>query len=191
MTKRRVSKGSTKNQSHQPKKTHLKGPIWLILKIGSVIAFVVGLAASVVTFLPRVTVESGASIDPSNPYPIPFVITNTGIVPLTNVQPAIGLCAFWTGDPPQIPPACDGSLHSRLVMPKWLVRELRHDEKHMIRLDDLFAIKPPAKFGGADISIVITYYPWLIPIKREVEFRFITHKENNAMLSWVPQPLGK
>jgi hypothetical protein len=149
----------------------------------------IGLAASIVTFLPRITVDAGAQIDPGRPYPIPFTITNTGVVSLTSVQPAIGLCSFWTELSTQSS-ACE-KIGVRFLNPQWFVHELRKDEKHVIRLDDLFRVSSPARFGGADISIVISYYPWLIPIKREIEFRFVTRKEMDGMLSWVPQPLGK
>lgn len=161
-----------------------------IYKVVVYIVAIIGLAASIVTFLPRITVDAGVQIDPGKPYPIPFTITNAGVVPITSVQPAIGLCSFWT-EPKTQSGTCEKSLATRLVMPQWFVHELKKDEKHVIRLDDLFRIAHPARFGGADISIVISYYLWIIPFQREIEFRFVTRKEIDGMLSWVPQPLNK
>jgi hypothetical protein len=105
-------------------------------KICGYIVAVVGLAASIVTFLPRMTVESDAKIDPSKPYPMPFTITNTGVVPLMSVQPAMGLCQIST-EPGPLLDNCKGSLVSRLAKTEWFVNELAKDEKHIIRLDDL------------------------------------------------------
>ena len=156
--------------------------------------FCLGLAASVATFLPRITVDSPPQIDPLSPYPIPFTITNIGLVPLVNVQPAIGICELWTkrtSESSHDSRPCEGSIRGRIMMDKWFIKELRADERHLIRLDDLFHIKPPARFGGADISIIVSYQPWLIPFKREFEFRFFTREEKDGTLSWTPRPLDR
>src|ERR1700733_8772501 len=77
-----------------------------------------------VVLWPRVTIEPEGQIDPSHPYPIAFKITNTGFVPLRDVQPFIGVCEFWPGEPKNLPDRCAGSLGSRFVMPQWHIRWL-------------------------------------------------------------------
>lgn len=46
------------------------------------IATLVGLAASVIFFFPRMTVTPDGLLDASNPYPISFTIMNTNVIPL-------------------------------------------------------------------------------------------------------------
>jgi hypothetical protein len=66
----------------------------------SVISFVVGL----LFFWPRMTVEATGPIDPKNPRPIPFKLTNAGFVSLVDVQPVLGVCQIIGGQPRSIAP---------------------------------------------------------------------------------------
>src|SRR6266481_5344034 len=51
------------------------------------VATLLGGAAAAVTFLPRITVDPGGSFRPSSLVsPLPFIIANTGIIPLVPVQ---------------------------------------------------------------------------------------------------------
>lgn len=147
--------------------------------------------AGLVVFWPRLTVEPGGQTDPSNPHPIVFTITNTGIIPLENVQPALGLCELSFGEPRNPIDRCVSPLGTKLVFVPWAVKKLSMDEKHQIRLDDFLGGAPGAKFGAADISIAVSYNPWFFPIRREKEFRFVTRVENDGKLSWIPRPLEK
>lgn len=168
---------------------------WIGL-IGTILGILLGL----VVFLPRVTVEPTAQIDPLKPAPIFFTITNTGIIPLYNVQPMIGLCILRIareGKHPENFPdeeeRCNGRREPRIIMPFWFVKVLSMDEKSVVRLENgLFVnIPQPAKFDGADIAIIVEYQPWLIPLRREKEFRFVTKVENTGVFSWIPSPVYK
>jgi len=144
-----------------------------------------------IVFWPRLIVEAVGQIDPLRPFPITFKITNTGFVPVESVQPAIGLCDFWTGSPKNLPDQCNGPLGSYLQMPQWFVSTLARDETTEVRLDDLFNIIPPAQFGAADISIKVAFNPWIVPIHWQSEFRFQTRLERDGKLSWIARPLNK
>jgi len=144
-----------------------------------------------IVFWPRLIVEAVGQIDPLRPFPITFKITNTGFIPLDSVQPAIGLCDFWTGSPKNLPDQCNGPLGSYLQMPQWFVSTLARDETTEVRLDDLFNIIPPAQFGAADISIKVAFNPWIVPIHWQREFRFQTRPERDGKLSWIARPLNK
>ena len=144
-----------------------------------------------IVFWPRLIVEAVGQIDPLRPFPITFKITNTGFIPLDSVQPAIGLCDFWTGSPKNLPDQCNGPLGSYLQMPQWFVSTLARDATTEVRLDDLFNIIPPAQFGAADISIKVAFNPWIIPIRWQREFRFQTRLERDGKLSWTARPLNK
>ena len=144
-----------------------------------------------IVFWPRLIVEAVGQIDPLRPFPITFKITNTGFIPLDSVQPAIGLCDFWTGSPKNLPDQCNGPLGSYLQLPQWFVSTLARDATTEVRLDDLFNIIPPAQFGAADISIKVAFNPWIIPIRWQREFRFQTRLEQDGKLSWIARPLNK
>jgi len=143
-----------------------------------------------IVFWPRLIVEAVGQIDPLRPFPITFKITNTGFIPLESVQPAIGLCDFWTGSPKNLPDQCNGPLGS-YQMRQWFVSTLARDETTEVRLDDLFNIIPPAQFGAADISIKVAFNPWIVPIHWQREFRFQTRPERDGKLSWIARPLNK
>jgi hypothetical protein len=146
-----------------------------------------------VVLWPRVTIEPDeGQIDPSHPYPIAFKITNTGFVQLRDVQPFIGICEFWTGEPKNLPERCIGSLGSKFAMPQWRVGWLARDEPTKVRFDDLFKITGTAKFGAADISVGVEFYIWYIPwLRIPIEYRFQTRLEQDGKLSWMPRPLNK
>jgi hypothetical protein len=184
---KRISRQTGRQKTSLPSPPSLRRRIveWL-LGITTLLGFFIGL----LVLVPRITVNPEGTLNPSNPYPISFGITNIGYIPLVNVQPMLGICTFVVGEPETMPDRCQGQLGSRLVPTKWFVRRLAIDEKSVIRLDDVFGLNGN-KFGGADISIVIRYQPWHIPIHQETEFRFVTRKENDGTLSWLPRPVEK
>jgi hypothetical protein len=65
------------------------------------------------------------------------------------------------------------------------------DERYDIRLNDAIRNAPPIKISYADISIIITYKPWFILIRREKEFRFTTITKGDGKLSWFSRPVEK
>lgn len=149
-------------------------------------------ALGIFVLWPRVTIEAEGQVDPSSPYPISFKITNPGFIALRDVQPFIGICRFWIGEPKNLPESCDGSLGTRFVDPHWRIRWLAHDEPTKIRFDDMFGVTAPAKFGAADISVGAEFYIWYFPwLRVPIEYRFQTRLERDGKLSWIPRPLNK
>jgi hypothetical protein len=157
----------------------------------AIVTTIVGIAAGLVTFLPRMTIDAVDLVDPSRPWPMHFTIVNTGIIPLTSVQPMLGICELWLGEPRNLPDRCSGPILSRLAPHSWFAKRLGGDKRYTISLDEAFALAPGVKFGGADISIEIRYEPWFLPIERKKEFRFVTRVEGDGKLSWLSRPLDK
>jgi hypothetical protein len=156
---------------------------------------VVGFVSAGITFLPRLTVEPGGQIDPSSPYPIPFKITNSGAIPLSDVQPMIGLCEIDYGHPPHdLPERCSSHLGSLLVFKPWFTKKLAVDEAITIDLNDLIHVPFGAKFSAADISIDISFYPWFLrfwPFRADIERCFQTKLEPDGKLLWKARPVEK
>lgn len=164
------------------------------------VALLLGLAASVITFLPRMTVEV-RPIDPMEPHKTEITIANTGYVTLKNVKPTVGLCSLLIKDITHLPEfGCDDKRGVRLLPAEdaWFPKQLNTDEKYTIRLDDLLDAFPtthigkPSDFQGADITVIVDYEVRIIPfIRREAEFRFFTRKEKDGKLLWMQRPLVK
>jgi hypothetical protein len=57
-------------------------------------------------FLPRVTVEAREQIKPLDPFSIHFIITNEGMIPLFDIEPATGVCHKIRGDAGISPVSC-------------------------------------------------------------------------------------
>ncbi len=172
--------------------------VWTIVwKIVGGIALAIGLPASVVTFLPRISVDV-RPIDPAEPHKTEITIANTGHVSLKNVKPAVGLCRLLIKDITHLSEVgCDDKRRVRLLRDKdeWFSKQLDVDEKYSIRLDDLLEefpilnVEKSSDFQGADITVIIGYEVWTFP--RETEFRFFTRKEKDGRLSWMQRPLVK
>jgi hypothetical protein len=194
MQRSKKRKGKAKKQVQQPLPPAPRKSFPALAKIGAGIlglCTIVGTLVGLVVLLPRMTVDSDKLVDPLNAPPITFTLTNTGYIPLTNVRPAMGLCDFVIGPPRDIDDRCDGSLSSGFQLTKWFTKRLSMDEKHTIRLDDLFDLSPPTQFGGANISIKISYEPWFLWFRMEKEFRFMTRMEKDGKFSWVNRPINR
>jgi hypothetical protein len=140
---------------------------------------------------PRVTVEPmQVEIDPLNPSPISFKISNTGFISLRNIQPFVGICDVVFGKPAPFGEKCNGPLEQYAEMKKWRANILARDETTEIRIDDLIR-EPPGGLGGIDISVGIEFNPWIVPYRWRVEYRFQTRLENDGKLSWTPRPLNQ
>ncbi|MGQ0445118.1 MAG: hypothetical protein ACT4O2_08345 [Beijerinckiaceae bacterium] len=151
----------------------------------------IGLASAGATFLPHLTIDPGGAIDPSKPYPVPFTITNRSIIPLSDVQPSLGICEIYYGEPKNLAERC-GKMRTYFSFTPWFVHKIAPDETYTIHLDEFLNVK--GKFGAADISIKVEYYPWILtfwPFRNEKEFRFQTRLGSDGKLWWKDRPLEK
>ena len=64
------------------------------------------------------------------------------------------------------------------------------DERITITLADVCSIGPPVQLSAADLSIVVSYKPWILPLPREKIFRFIARKQTNGLFYWYSQSLN-
>jgi hypothetical protein len=153
-------------------------------------AIVCGGVAAAVMLLPGVLVDSAGPVDPANPYPISFKIADANFIPLDNVNAYLVVC-YVAAAP--APPAqrCQSPDKTRLFKAAWRDHALAADRSFSITLDDFMRFAAPATFGGADISIIIEYQPWVIPIRQEKEFRFTTLPQIDGKLYWIARSLDE
>lgn len=161
----------------------------------------VGIVIGLVVFWPRMSVEASSQIDAAAPTGITMTITNTGWMPLRNLQPilGVGVIAIGTG-PPVKDFDFNGPMQSKIAYTRWFTKTLAIDEKYQIRLDasgpkandGLFYFSPGSgPLGKLDFSLIIAYNPWIIPIRGEKEFRFVSRLESNGMLTLMARPVTR
>jgi hypothetical protein len=147
-------------------------------------AALVGGVTAAVAFLPGVTVDAQGPVDPSNPYPISFMIGDANLIPLNNVNVYLVICYVVAAPAPPVH-VCQPPFETRLFKAGWREHSLGAHASFTIALDDFLRLAAPAKFGGADISIIVEYQPWLFPVREEKVFRFVTQPGIDGKLYWI------
>jgi hypothetical protein len=153
-------------------------------------AILAGGTAAAVLLLPGVSVDSEGPIDPANPYPISFKIADANLIPLSNVNAYLAVC-YVAAAPAPVTQPCQSPDKVRLFKAAWRDHALTRDQSFIIALDDFMRFAAPAKFGAADISIIVEYQPWSIPIRQEKEFRFTTLPQIDGKLYWIKRSLDE
>jgi hypothetical protein len=129
-----------------------------VFAVSLAFATLIGGAAALVTFLPRVTVEANG--DFRNPSSIAFVATNTGFIPLRYPVMEMRGCQLDYGEEPPTPMVpCSATFppeNVRVTGQEWV----NMDGKFITRLEDWVRIhnnsKPISKFNAI---IRFDYYP--------------------------------
>lgn len=147
-------------------------------------AMLIGGPVAVVMFLPGVRVEPQGPLDPANPYPIAFKISDANFVPLDNVNVFLEIC-YAVPAPAPVPPPCQPPFDTRMFKAAWRDHTLATDQQFTITLDDFMRFTAPDKFGRADISIIVEYHPWNLPVRQEMKFRFATQRDSDGKLYWI------
>ncbi len=199
MTRPRKKQGNLKLSQSQPlaeneikRKSFIYRLGALFIKLAVWGSVVVTIVSGFFYFLPRVTVEPSGVYDPSNPSPLTFTISNTNVVPLRDVQPALGVC-FIDTDKNRTNQQCNGPAGTKLAFAPWFVKWLDVDEKYQIIIEDALSLGDSTQIQNANITIAVIYTPWFMPSwwRSTREFRFITRKLSNGKIYWVPVPLNR
>jgi hypothetical protein len=153
-------------------------------------AVLAGGTAAALIYLPGVVVDPAGPVDPSNPYPIAFTITDANLIPLEDVNVYLVIC-YALATPAPRAPTCQPPFKTRKFKAGWRGHALAAGQPFTIELDDFLRFAPPAKFGSADISIIVEYQPWFVPLRQEKEFRFVTELGTNSKLYWTSRPVDE
>jgi len=167
----------------------------MIRRLIKIIGFsfsIIGAFSAVVTLLPRVSV-SPPSPEASNISPTFFLISNSGIVPLTNVEPSVGLCKLKFSDIANMPvlvgAGCrpGGPIATFMKPTIWARSDLGLDEHYTIALQDFLHLQSPAPIDYADISISVDYQVWMMPWHFNKSFRFKTKPGGDGKIYWYAE----
>ena len=71
---------------------------------------------------------------------------------------------------------------------EWNKRTLTADEAYEISLGDVLFAAPSALLY-AEISINVTYTPWVLPYHLNKEIRFYSRRKENGKIEWLHKPL--
>jgi hypothetical protein len=149
----------------------------------------VGLVAGGLFLLPpRVTVESLAPFDASDALSTSFVIKNAWILSLDEVQAFLGICEFRASPQITIQGNCAHPGATPMTAPPWKPHHLDVDEKFSIVIGEVWNT-PAATFSGGDITVVVTFKPWISPFRQGRQFRFVASKQRDGKFYWSPQAI--
>jgi hypothetical protein len=183
-------KRGTPPQPKKPIKSSLFRRAWQALLA---LATLIGIPAFVLTVVPRVSVSSpSAPLDANNVLSVSFDISNTGYVPLNDVSAKLAAGHISA-------PNGGGLIESRLKpngVPYFDVYfPILPGQHHHLGIDERFTINPESQLGGyidkADIAIVVSYQPWIIPITSEKRFRFLAVKDGQGRTYWRSWPIDE
>ena len=158
-------------------------------RFATVSVAIVGTAAAILAFVPRVTVAPVAQTIEEGDDGLHFRISNQTYIPLYNVRIVFGLCEVRT-DGIEDHGTCSGSLQSRLVPAKWQTKELYIDDTKTVYLGDLF--ENASSLTTADFSIHVEGDPAGLSIFRiDREFKFLLRRLRDGKRHWEQRPASE
>jgi hypothetical protein len=180
MSKQRLKSPTPKKQKQKVKEIKTR------MKLLPILLGICTLVGGAVVFLPRpMVLPPSVPLDQKDQFSVSFDVSNSGYIPLTDCTASLGVGQITTQgahlDPKFIP-----TFESRLVMPAWQNHKLSMDERFTIVLSDI--LRP---VESADIAIIVSYKPWILPIHREKMFRFVTFKQTNGHQYWRSWPIDE
>lgn len=164
--------------------------LWEVL-LGS--ATLLGGIVAALTFLPRITVTPSEPSVAQNPFTASFTIANSGVIPLRDVQ--VTFFPFESAMSPRVfnendRPPIDLKDIQGFTYPQWSHHNLPIDERFTITAEHIIGpASSQVAVAGADVAIVTHYQPWIIPWRRERQFRFVTHRLQNGGFTWYSFPM--
>lgn len=166
------SKRSKQNRRHTRSKEVRQAPAESRRMLGRLLAIctMLGVAIALLTLLPRLSISDNSPIDANDPMSARFRIVNDGFVPLFSVK-----SFFRVGVLPNV----------HFVAPGWETPVLWPTRGFDLYPAKVLTSSSPPECG--EISIVVQYIPFGIPIRRERIFRYIGQLGPDKKLYWMLQ----
>src|ERR1700682_2751163 len=171
-----------------------------IQKFWAVGVAALGVAASIVAFWPRVSIDVQQPFDDSNPLSSPVEVTN-GFPALENVNLALGLCSLQITEKFILRGRnsdCSGGTGVFLQPPTMTDHSLSIDDKWEVFFGDFLdpnGWRQASGFNGGDVTFKLTFTPWPLSIVYRGalitrEYRWIAVKVGEKW-RWVPKTIDK
>ncbi len=145
-------------------------------------ATAIGLLIAIPSIQPRILVEPGEALNPTDAFSTPFIVTNDGQLALRDVslrcnlrkveaggsQSGVENLSTATADPP-----------TRQILPG-------ERETYIC----FFPFQFPSPITDADISVTVRFRSQWLPGRYERRFRFVTLPRSDDKLQWSPRPMA-
>jgi hypothetical protein len=176
----------------QPPKVKLHRPPWLrkwFLGSVSVVVTFLTLCSATLVFLPRLTLSPSSTTIEDGSDATMFHLTNSGQVPIRNIQIDLGICEIaGAAVPPESHEPCKGPLPGGLRSNHWMTSWMWPDEVETFSLEDL--IRNFSEISYSDISMIVTFKPAGFSLfQQKKEFKFLMRKLSDGKRHWIPRPV--
>jgi len=138
--------------------------------------------------LPRPVIEPSSPSEASNPFSGTFKVANSQVYPLEDVRIEAELWCAKLGrgtdtSPPDLCPHV-GMPSSRKA---WNQRTIGPDAAYQINIGEVLYATPGALLS-ADLSVKVSYRPWVLPFHLSKESRFYSRRKDDGTIEWLQRP---
>jgi hypothetical protein len=203
--KQKSGRGKIRRRRLQKQKKRLSLRKWLFSiayawKIIVGLSVVLTIIGTIYSLSPKVSVASYSNLNPADPFTTPFIITNNSSLPLHNVSArckvdklegvklyeeeiecetcpikSISLTGYESGKTESIPQIESGESSTFICSSD-------------IPISEDGELVNTTSTTGAEITIFVRYRPSWVFWHHEQRFRFVTAKNANGQLVWIPLP---
>lgn len=152
-------------------------------KIAATVALFLTIVGTYYTFSLKLTIEPKESLDASDPFATPFLVRNDSLLGVYSINLKTGIREVYAKgsdnrfsefatmtDVPPIPKLDPGEPTTFFIT---------------------FPFKTPSPITSADVEIMVSYRPVLLPFKRKKSLRFVTAQAKDGTLHWIPKALAE
>ena len=179
----REKKASRGKQAKKPLQKSLNRSIWSRLRSGYkgivAISVLVSLIGFVFLVYPRLTITPGITVVKLNPFYTPFVLSNDGYLPIKEIEFTCGLGGVTLRNNKQPTFSNFG-----VQIANTGISSLSASESTSIEFNRIFNQEMP--IASADIEVLVSYKPFLVPFRLSKSQRFKTMLNYNGELVWTP-----
>jgi len=169
-----------KRQEQLARKTRLRAMLAPLRILIAVLAVLASLSA-ILSFLPRISVNPVASVDPHAAFGTIFSLKNDGVTSLHNVN--FSLCPGRVYEPTNNAAFIGGKISAA----DWHFDELAPGDSVGLPFDRVFTGFPNAL---VDAVIVIRFRPDWWPLTKQRKFRFASQRAVDGTWQWKELPVG-
>lgn len=167
-------------------KSTLKQIMGVIGFIGSLLGFYLGYLALV----PRPVVSQVVSAMPTTLLATSFSVTNNGYLPMYNAEFSCGVINVDAKGKQKLGGSKDKGL--RIVKPDQRASVIKYTQSYSAKCSQnsfgfIGENSEKQPITNADIEILVSFKPWLLPWREEKSFRFTTVTGDDNKLQWVPR----